>query len=315
MKCPKCNYLGFETGDRCKNCGYDFSLLALADPAPAADLALRPESVHTDADSAYDVSDEAYASGPDFDLNVQLPQSPPPARHDSLLKGTDPHRAGGFVSPEAALPLFPRVTAPEDEPLVKAAAPRAPLAVRRTPEIPRIKPAERAVRNRDEAQLRFMERPAVASPIVVPQSARAGAPAAPPDACEPRPRAAAAGIDAAVLIAIDLIVVYLTLRVAGLTTADWRLLPPWPLLVFLALVKVAYFSAFAAVGGQTIGKMATHIRVVTEDGGLLTPSRAIQRTLAATVSIVTLGAAFVPALVGARRALHDRVAGTRVVGA
>ena len=28
MKCPKCSYLGFETGDRCKNCGYDFSLLA-----------------------------------------------------------------------------------------------------------------------------------------------------------------------------------------------------------------------------------------------------------------------------------------------
>ena len=29
MKCPKCSYLGFETGDRCKNCGYDFSLLAV----------------------------------------------------------------------------------------------------------------------------------------------------------------------------------------------------------------------------------------------------------------------------------------------
>ena len=27
MKCPKCQYLGFETGNRCKNCGYDFSLL------------------------------------------------------------------------------------------------------------------------------------------------------------------------------------------------------------------------------------------------------------------------------------------------
>ena len=28
MKCPKCSYLGFETGDRCRNCGYDFSLIA-----------------------------------------------------------------------------------------------------------------------------------------------------------------------------------------------------------------------------------------------------------------------------------------------
>ena len=28
MKCPKCGYLGFEDVDRCRNCGYDFSLLS-----------------------------------------------------------------------------------------------------------------------------------------------------------------------------------------------------------------------------------------------------------------------------------------------
>ena len=28
MKCPKCGYLGFEPVDRCRNCGYDFSLAA-----------------------------------------------------------------------------------------------------------------------------------------------------------------------------------------------------------------------------------------------------------------------------------------------
>ena len=50
MKCPKCHYLGFETGDRCKNCGYDFSLLTLADapasaaPHPETDLMLRPDT-------------------------------------------------------------------------------------------------------------------------------------------------------------------------------------------------------------------------------------------------------------------------------
>src|SRR5207245_1000125 len=26
MKCPKCGYLGFEHVERCRNCGYDFSL-------------------------------------------------------------------------------------------------------------------------------------------------------------------------------------------------------------------------------------------------------------------------------------------------
>src|SRR5687768_5045141 len=48
MKCPKCDYLGFETGDRCKNCGYDFSLMdgasqADASQAPGPDILLRDE--------------------------------------------------------------------------------------------------------------------------------------------------------------------------------------------------------------------------------------------------------------------------------
>ena len=36
MKCPKCSYIGFETGDRCKNCGYDFSLIT--DPSSPGDV-------------------------------------------------------------------------------------------------------------------------------------------------------------------------------------------------------------------------------------------------------------------------------------
>jgi uncharacterized RDD family membrane protein YckC len=31
MKCSKCGYLGFETGDRCRNCGFQFSLVELYD--------------------------------------------------------------------------------------------------------------------------------------------------------------------------------------------------------------------------------------------------------------------------------------------
>jgi uncharacterized RDD family membrane protein YckC len=41
MKCPKCGYLGFETVDRCRNCGYDFSLTS----APSVpELPLRAET-------------------------------------------------------------------------------------------------------------------------------------------------------------------------------------------------------------------------------------------------------------------------------
>jgi uncharacterized RDD family membrane protein YckC len=131
--------------------------------------------------------------------------------------------------------------------------------------------------------------------------------------CEARPRVTAAMVDLAVLSCVDVVVMYLTLRMAMLTLAEWRLLPLSPLIVFLALIRIGYFSAFAAIGGQTIGKMVAGIRVVTEDGKWLSPGRAIQRTLAATVSFVTLGAAFAPALIGSRLALHDRVTRTRVV--
>ena len=52
MKCPKCDYLGFETGDRCKNCGYDFSLAADAVASTREpELVLRePEPFSRDAD-------------------------------------------------------------------------------------------------------------------------------------------------------------------------------------------------------------------------------------------------------------------------
>src|SRR6185295_17185089 len=47
MKCPKCNYLGFETGDRCKNCGYDFSLMAAASEPEEVEVDLMMELAAT----------------------------------------------------------------------------------------------------------------------------------------------------------------------------------------------------------------------------------------------------------------------------
>jgi uncharacterized RDD family membrane protein YckC len=128
------------------------------------------------------------------------------------------------------------------------------------------------------------------------------------------PRFAAAGIDHLLLGAIDLAVVYFTLRMAGLTMADLSVLPVVPLVVFLLLVKLAYFSAFTAVGGQTIGKMATRIRVVTAEDETVDGPLAVKRTLAGVASAALFGLGFVPALIGPeRRALHDRLTHTRVV--
>jgi uncharacterized RDD family membrane protein YckC len=130
----------------------------------------------------------------------------------------------------------------------------------------------------------------------------------------PGARIAAAAIDHLILGGIDIAVVYLTLRMSALDLTGWTLLPLAPLATFLALLKVAYFCAFTAIGGQTIGKMAMGIRVVTDEGGPVDGVCAIRRTLAGTVSTVVLGLGFLPALVGpGGRALHDHLAHTRVV--
>ena len=64
---------------------------------------------------------------------------------------------------------------------------------------------------------------------------------------------------------------------------------------------------------SAIGKMAAQIRVVADDAPL-DPARAIRRTVVSAVSLLTLGAGFIPAILDPdHRALHDRVARTRVV--
>ncbi len=109
--------------------------------------------------------------------------------------------------------------------------------------------------------------------------------------------------------------IYFTFQIAGVTASEWRAIPILPLALFLLMVKASYFSVFTALGGQTVGKMATGIRVVGEDDRDIEPTRAVQRTLAALASVATVGLGFAPVLLGGdRRALHDRVAGTRVVG-
>jgi uncharacterized RDD family membrane protein YckC len=277
MKCPKCEYLGFETGDRCKNCGYDFSLMA---PPPA---------------SVPDVIDTAFSP-----------------------TAVDP-------KPERSLPLFmPPGEDDDDEPLIRLpVAPRPPLAVRKTPDsprgraisrpTPRTEPAEPVLQFADEigplADLRLRDEPAEPAPVaahVVPARTRdmsSGAGA----------RLGAAFIDHAILLAIDAAVIYFTLRMAVVPPSEWRLLPVVPLLAFLGLVKFAYFFAFTAVGGQTIGKMALGIRVVTDTNAPVDGACALRRTLAGIAALV-FGLGFIPALFGVeRRAFHDRVAHTRVI--
>jgi len=301
MKCPKCNYLGFETGDRCKNCGYDFSLLAAGSPSIDPELTMREAA---DRQPPHDIWLEridkglgtvAMRTAKEPMATAAAPQTPVPQ------------------TPDLSFPLFSSHGDEDDEPLIKVpSAPRPPLAVRRTPDLPGLRTATRVLEEHggrltlepSEVSTHELAEPAIgatdvsAREVVVSSLTR---------------RAAAGLIDLAILSGVDFLVVYSTLRMSALTLSDWGQLPPVPILAFLALVKLSYFGAFTAACGQTIGKMAMKIRVVGEDVPL-DPARAARRTLVSAVSLLAVGAGFIPVLVDPyRRALHDRAAGTRVV--
>lgn len=325
MKCPKCNYLGFETGDRCRNCGYDFSLLSAAEndvadyeihPAAVDDLPIQFVDRHLQdlpISLASDASFEEVSLTPE-----SLPDDTPDLVEVPLAAPVTPFTRTGASATSEVLPLF-TPAGHDDEPLIKLPpAPRPPLAVRRTPETPRLRAVPRAGSRPSPAPvLQFseenVERPAPPSeePRIAPsdpvQSGNATSP------IRPMARITAVAIDYLILLGIDCAVLYFTLRMAGLAMGEWRLLPLPPLLAFLGLLKLAYFYAFTAVGGQTIGKMAVGTCVVADNGSPVDAARAMRRTSAGVVSLLLLGAGFLPALFGDHRALHDRLAGTRVV--
>ena len=325
MKCPKCSYLGFETGDRCKNCGYDFSLLSASHQPPDPDLNLQmPDDLPGDADRSW--IDRLHTGIEHVAEADEMPEAALAAPSPAIT--FDPPVVVR-PEPEPSFPLFePRAQEADDEPLIKfPAAPRAPLSVRRTPEQPRLRPPSRSAHtdgpplslefSEDTAPTAtpepeyhaLVERLRESEPRRVPTSQ----PSSEPVISSLSRRVTAGVTDHVILFGIDLIVLYSTLRMAGLTMGDWALLPPVPMIGFLVLLKLSYFGAFTAACGQTIGKMAAHIRVVADDAPL-DPARAIRRTMMSSVSLLAMGAGFIPAILDPdHRALHDRMARTRVV--
>ncbi|MDI6775577.1 MAG: RDD family protein [Verrucomicrobiota bacterium] len=79
-------------------------------------------------------------------------------------------------------------------------------------------------------------------------------------------------------------------------------------------LAVAYDTFFVGKFGATPGKMACRLKVVRSDGGKLTYGRAFGRVFATCVSHATLGIGFLMvAFDDEKRALHDRIADTRVI--
>jgi uncharacterized RDD family membrane protein YckC len=286
MKCPKCGYLGFEQVDRCRNCGYEFSL--------SSSSAIQELPVRTDT----------AVIGPLDDLALDTPQPP--------------------ESGPSELPLFGSPTSPisDDTPLItKPSPPRTPLAVRRsTSEVPRARAGPIRAASLDLGL--DLDGYTSVAPSAAARAqealARPGGPAVPVDneAAGLAVRAAAVTIDLLVLGAIDVAIVYFTMQICGVTLQEFAIIPQGPLVAFLVVQNVGYLVAFTA-GGQTLGKMAAGIKVVAaESNRSIDVGQALKRTVAWLLLAVPVGLGFLTALASRdRRGLHDRFAGTRVVRA
>jgi len=253
MKCPKCHYISFESSERCRNCGYEFSL---AVGAEGFDLPIQ-------------TGQEAIGPLGDFALGRDEPSA------STVVSVASPQPRP--ITSSFDLPLFKERRREEESPLVTpAAVPRAPLAVRRST------PAPRGANRTTADEPVLFEAP---TPFERLAARLADAPA-PPLAASVGPRFLAALVDATILGSIALAVLYLTL--------------------------------FTAAGGQTIGKMAAGIKVVSTDvHHLRVPlGHSVLRAAAYLASALPAGLGFLPAVFGAdRRAIHDRLADTRVVKA
>jgi uncharacterized RDD family membrane protein YckC len=298
MKCPKCGYLGFDSPDRCKHCGYDFSLAPRGDEVASSSSSNRI-GVRPVADDRAVVPPlprarpERQAIGPD---------RPPPV--DPLFERLPD---GGPLD----LPLF---DPPGERPSARPTPPaRPPLSVRRgTPSLPKGRPKPDRLRPVDldfgveGAPERLSADTDPEPPVPIREAASPG------DLPAGGRRVFAATLDLAVVAAIDLVVLSFTLRMAALAWSEVRMVVRPPLIGFFLLLNLGYLVGFTGTVGQTLGKMATGLTVVRQDRLPMDLARGVLRECGCLLTLATCGLGFLPAVFGRRRALHDWLAGTDV---
>lgn len=310
MKCPKCGYLGYERTERCRNCGYEFSL---GSAAATPDLRLRGD---------------AEVPSPLDDLELIDHATPPPAAHRyaDARPEVDTRGSGNGAGSLVELPLFGDPIT-DDVPLItKASPPRPPLAVRRaTPEVPRLRSEPRAPllelpsdSTPDLAGAQTDDAPRPVTPMRG-SAARRRVHAAVISEGVPAPlgtRMAAAAIDLALLVLVDVAVIYFTLKICGVAFSELGIVPKVPLIAFLLVQNGGYLVTFTVVG-QTLGKLLTGLRVLADDGDSSPDvTRAALRTFMWMLLALPAGLGFLSAALSRDgRGFHDRFAGTRVVRA
>lgn len=199
-------------------------------------------------------------------------------------------------------PEVPEVEDLVDLPLranVETAPPPAPVSRALPPEATPVRPGPTSFDLDDEPAAEWPALDSTARPVERPAFAFE--------------RAQAAALDLLVLGSLWGIVLYFTGRASASDVTG--LLPSWPYLsAYLAGLGLLYAAFFTGSTGQTIGKMATGLRVVDGDG--LPPSflRALLRAAVGSLGTIALGLGLAPLFLDpARRALQDRLFHTRVV--
>ena len=306
MRCPKCHYISFGTAERCRNCGYE---LLLAVQTPPLDLPIQDQPAGPLAD--FVLSDRSLVAA------AAAAPEPTTLEPDTAPRGT-----------RFELPLFPGPGI-NDAPLVTPpAVPRPPLSVRRgQPAVARPRQQPALLTDEPESAPNRIVRLEIGKPIET--AARSDVPqsAPQPRALESAPvlsRGLAGLVDLLILGSIDAAILYFTLRVVDLPLAGVWSLPPVPFVVFLLLLNGGYLAIFTAAGGQTIGKMLAGIRVVadrpaddlaSDHAGLrVSLGASVLRATAYLASLLPAGLGFAAILLDPEgRALHDRLAETRVV--
>jgi len=297
VKCPKCGYLGFDSSERCKNCGYDFSLIE----PPGAGSARHTRTPVSLRDAS--LRDPHLARGARYRNSSAA----------SSVEGADRLLAGHAEGTPLDLPLFG-----DDASMAFLPPPRPPLAVRRsTPTPTRMRP--RSSTPAPEALTLNLGEPATGEPgpaarLEPGERTDASSPGREAEAAAtPGRRVTAAAIDLGLIGLVDLVVLHFTLLLCGLTMNDIHVLPVMPMLAFFLVLNGGYLVLFTGTLGQTLGKMAAQIEVVSDRRGGMDLRRATLRAGAMLLSLLPAGLGWVAALVGDHRGLHDRLVGTRVV--
>jgi uncharacterized RDD family membrane protein YckC len=308
MRCPKCSYLSYEEVARCRNCGYDFSLAAPHETpvAPTLDSPGEPRAWQGPTSRTPRAPTDLMApeqEGAAVDLPLFEPPAPSAAPRQRDLQRDDPPLA----IPPAPPPLVVRRNVDVARPATPAGS--RPVARGREDTPPALDFDGPLALGGNEAPTPAEGTPWLSdtdreAPAVDDRDDRSSAQGA---------RVVAGLIDAVIVLGIDAIVVWLTLRLLGLTPADWPRLPVAPLVGFLYLLDTSYLVTFTAASGQTIGKMVMGVRVVTEAGGRVPFGHAVLRSAVVLLCAAPAGLGLLPIFLDGRgRGLHDRVAGTRV---